>query len=79
MTNLFTELIRFFSEFTWEKLFSVVFMVIVAFLISVWQKTYFSHKTRGIRFKLSRECWWYSWLQMPVLGGFALAVVQDSS
>jgi hypothetical protein len=29
MTNLFTELIKFFSEFTWRKLVAVIFMVLI--------------------------------------------------
>jgi hypothetical protein len=33
MTNLFTELIKFFSEFTWKKFFSVIVMLAVFFII----------------------------------------------
>jgi hypothetical protein len=33
MTNLFTELLKFFSEFTWKKLFSIFVVLIIAFMI----------------------------------------------
>ena len=33
MTNLFTELLKFFSEFTWKKLFSIFVILAIAFTI----------------------------------------------
>ena len=38
MTNLFTELLKFFSEFTWKKLFSILVMLLIAFaIVSVYE------------------------------------------
>jgi hypothetical protein len=33
MTSLFTELIKFFSEFTWKKLFSIFVILVITFTI----------------------------------------------
>lgn len=42
MTNLFTELLKFFSEFTWKKLMSIVVMLAIAFCIVSIYETYTS-------------------------------------
>jgi|ERR1051325_5506835 hypothetical protein len=38
MTNLFTELLKFFSEFTWKKCFSILVMLLIGFaLVSIYE------------------------------------------